>query len=746
MRVISSCLIATLLVGLAASPAAAASDPVRLDVGLAVGADPAAVIGQLGDGVTYEQVEGLNAIALDVPADRADSILSTLKSTADVRYAEAGALVRADSSNTSAAFTSAEIPAAQGWTTGSSDVVVAVVDTGVTANVDLPADRLTDGYDFVDGDADATDLNGHGTAIANVIAGDGENTTGPGGVSEKSRIMPVRVLTDRQNLYAEGTTADVAAGIVWAADHGARVINASFSTTSESRLLQDAVEHATEKGALVVASAGNTTTTAHRYPAAFPNVLAVGNSTNQAGSGQNSSTDHWVDVTAYSSMVALGKDNANVQVDGTSGSTALVSGIAALGLAIKPSATAAELSTAITDGADVESTQPSYYAPLVNGARVLGLLGAVDEVKPVLTAGGLTEGGLYTEYAYGQTVTPTVSDDRGVDRVEYLVDDTVIAVDRRAPWSVTLGLPVGYNGTVPVTTRVYDYAGNTDESVTVIEADTTAPSGTVVSPVANEIVFGFTVEVRVSSPDTDLVSVTAYGRSPYTGYPLTWDDTAKVWKGPVNYYRASGKGSFEVSLKDKAGHSTSIYRSFRNDDQAPAVTGVIPDFNAKVRGTFTSTVTGVSDMSPVKAELWANGKYIGSDSTAPYSLTVKTGTFSGAMSLQWRVTDKWGQYRQLVPRNITVDNKAPTVSITSAPKNKAKVKGTVKVKVKASDASGIAKVQLLVNGKVVATDTTSAYVLSVNTKKQKKTMKVQVRAYDKLGNVKYTTTRTWKRK
>jgi hypothetical protein len=73
------------------------------------------------------------------------------------------------------------------------------------------------------------------------------------------------------------------------------------------------------------------------------------------------------------------------------------------------------------------------------------------------------------------------------------------------------------------------------------------------------------------------------------------------------------------------------------------------------------------------------------------------------------------------------------------------VKGTVKVYASASDASGVAKVQLLINGKVVATDTGAAYVLSVNMNKVASTMKVQVRAYDKLGNARYTSTRVWYR-
>nr|BFE77367.1 hypothetical protein GCM10020092_106680 [Actinoplanes digitatis] len=165
-----------------------------------------------------------------------------------------------------------------------------------------------------------------------------------------------------------------------------------------------------------------------------------------------------------------------------------------------------------------------------------------------------------------------------------------------------------------------------------------------------------------------------------------------------------------------------------------------------MRGTFTSTLSGAADPASIaKAELWANDKFVGQDTAAPYSLKVSTGTFSGNVKLIWRLTDKLGNTRYHT-RTVIADNKAPTVSITKAPKNKAKVTGTVKVYVKASDASGIARVELIVNGKVVAKDTKSAYVLSVNSKKQPKTMKVTVRAYDKLGNLKYTGTRTWYRK
>jgi len=99
-----------------------------------------------------------------------------------------------------------------------------------------------------------------------------------------------------------------------------------------------------------------------------------------------------------------------------------------------------------------------------------------------------------------------------------------------------------------------------------------------------------------------------------------------------------------------------------------------------------------------------------------------------------------------VVRTVPADTRAPAVRITKGPGNKATVRGTVRLTVGASDAGGVAKVQLLVDGRVVATDTRAGWSLSVDTAKRKKTMKVQVRAYDRAGNVAYTTTRTWYRR
>jgi archaellum component FlaF (FlaF/FlaG flagellin family) len=142
--------------------------------------------------------------------------------------------------------------------------------------------------------------------------------------------------------------------------------------------------------------------------------------------------------------------------------------------------------------------------------------------------------------------------------------------------------------------------------------------------------------------------------------------------------------------------------------------------------------------------LYVDGKYIGRDATAPYAVKYNSGKRNGTVKAQWRVYDRAGN-SAVYNRSLIADNAAPKVKITSGPKNGAKVKGTVTVKASASDASGINRVELLINGKVVAKDTTSGYSFKIKVSKYGKKIKVQLRAVDKVGNTATTTTRTWKR-
>jgi hypothetical protein len=737
MRVVSSCLLAVLIAVSADVPASAAEEPVRLDVGLAVGADPAAVVADLGGGVTYRPIGGLNAIALDVPASRSVAVLAELTARPDIRYAQDGGVTVAagdpyDSSN-KMRLDQATVPAAWKVTTGSERVIVAVVDSGVLANADLGADRLVPGRDIIEDDDDVTDSNGsHGTLVANLI-GAAENGVGSTGVCQRCSIMPVRVLETRSGVGSLGTTADAAAGIVWAADHGADIINMSFTTTTESGVLRDAVRYAAGKDAVLIAGAGQTGDTQRRYPAAFDEVIAVAASRDPI---RNTLADRWTDLQAEAGYLVMNAKGNLTSIGGTSSSAAVASGVAGLVLSIKPEASAREVRDLIIKAARPPLDQVSYAPPLLDALGAVTGTDRTDRVAPVV----------YPPYADGQLfgkggrgLAPSATDNVAVARYELLVDGVLTdSVERSSapPWWLRWNKPDGFAGDVTLTVRAYDHAGNRDESTSTVRVDAVGPTATIVSPEPGAHLRG-AIPVVISSADEDLKSVTV------GGVPMARQPGTHLWKASVP---PPSSGFMQVSLLDNAGNSLYLDLYFIPDNAGPVATSMSPVPNARFRGNFTATITGVSDAGGVaKAELWANGKYVGADSVAPYSLTVRPGPYSGTVNLRWRLTDRPGNTRDYT-RQVIADNKAPTVSISAAPKNKAKIKGTTKVYVKASDAGGIARVELIVNGKVVARDHTAGYVLAFNASKQAKTMKVQVRAYDKVGNVKSTSTRTWYRK
>jgi len=165
-----------------------------------------------------------------------------------------------------------------------SGAIVAVVDTGIAYEdydellygilpmyyyraPDLAQTRFVGGYDFINNDTHPNDDNAHGTHVAGTIAQSTNNALGVAGVAFNASLMPVKVL----DMLGTGTDAEVADGIRFAADHGAKVINLSLGAPESSATLQDAVKHAYEAGVTVVCAAGNEGNGQNRpsYPAAY---------------------------------------------------------------------------------------------------------------------------------------------------------------------------------------------------------------------------------------------------------------------------------------------------------------------------------------------------------------------------------------------------------------------------------------------------------------------------------------------
>lgn len=158
------------------------------------------------------------------------------------------------------------------YTTGDPGMTIAILDSGVDLLHEDLVDRIVPGWDFVNGDSDPTDDEGHGTACAGIAAATGNNGIGIAGAIWNARVMPVKVLDSTGN----GFSTWIANGIIWAADNGADVISMSLGSDSPSSTIQNATNYAWGEGTILFASTGNDNQSQIGYPAGFPNVMAVG--------------------------------------------------------------------------------------------------------------------------------------------------------------------------------------------------------------------------------------------------------------------------------------------------------------------------------------------------------------------------------------------------------------------------------------------------------------------------------------
>lgn len=239
-------------------------------------------------------------------------------------------------------------------------VTVAVVDSGVEAgNVHLAGALVAGTSTFGDGRARADDdLFGHGTAIAGLIAARQVEGSGVVGIAPEAKIMPVRAFEaapedGQSSRDLVGPTAEsVAAGIRWAADRGAQIINVSLSDDRSAALYTDAVAYARARGSLVIASAGNRNTAdsnrpdpAHFYPGELNGALAVaGVMKDGTWSAESSFAGDHVDIAAPgqampSAYISGGDCVFNGDSASSSYATAVVSGVAALVAARYPDET-----------------------------------------------------------------------------------------------------------------------------------------------------------------------------------------------------------------------------------------------------------------------------------------------------------------------------------------------------------------------------------------------------------------------
>ncbi len=278
------------------------------------------------------------------------------------------------------ALPAAGFPAAWGTTTGVG-VTVAVIDTGVRKTHQDLVGAVLPGVDLVTGSGDGSnDQNGHGTHVAGIIAARRNGVGGVGG-APGAKILPIRVLDGN----GSGFTSNVAQGIIYAADHGARVANLSLGGSTPSPDMQQAIQYAVAKHTVVLAAAGNYAQSGNAvtYPGAYPEAIAVAATDQSNNHAVFSNFGSYVDIAAPGVGIVSSygiADNAYAQMSGTSMATPYAAAATALIVAAHPNFTVAQVT------ATLESTATDLGAPGVDPYFGHGL------INPAMALQGGNEG------------------------------------------------------------------------------------------------------------------------------------------------------------------------------------------------------------------------------------------------------------------------------------------------------------------------------------------------------------------
>lgn len=284
---------------------------------------------------TKKKIDKINTRVVTIPTSlTTGQTIDKFKSFKEVEYVEpnylASFLVTPNDSLYSTQWSLPKMSAPTAWDSAKGNYgPIAVVDTGIlSTHPDLSGEVLS-GFNFVNDTTNANDDNGHGTHVSGIIGAITNNATGVASIGYKASLIPVKVLGST----GSGSYSDVASGIIFAADKGAKVINLSLGGASSSITLQNAVDYANNKGAYIIAAAGNSASSTPLYPAACKGVYAI---------SATDSLDKLATFSSFGSNVFVGAPGVSINsthlansyrtMSGTSMSTPQVSGLIELAL------------------------------------------------------------------------------------------------------------------------------------------------------------------------------------------------------------------------------------------------------------------------------------------------------------------------------------------------------------------------------------------------------------------------------
>ncbi len=457
-------------------------------------------------------------------------------------------------------LTQISAPSAWDLTTGSSNVTIGIIDSGMDSTHPDLSPKAVAGWNFINGNSNTSDTMGHGTQVAGTAAAATNNGTGVSGVGWSNPVMPLVVVDSTGSAYY----SNMASAITYAADHGVRIVNMSLAGTGGSSTLQSAITYAWNKGTVVFAAAGNYSTSTPYYPAACDYAVAVSSTSSSDTLSSFSNYGSWIDVAAPGeSILTTASGGGYTTASGTSFSAPITAGVAALMLSKNPSLSASTLVSVLEQNADdlgPAGFDTSFGWGRVNAYRAVSgaAASAADTVPPAVSitspAAGTVGGSVM--------VQGTATDNTGVVRVELWIDGALSTSTTSAAFSFNWNSTTVANGSHTLTVKAYDASNNVGQaSVTVNVSnvvaspspDTKPPTISITSPLSGTRV-STNVKITVSASDNvGVTQVTIYvdGVMVYSGtaapYTYNWN-TKKA---------ASGSHTITATAWDAAGNSAS---------------------------------------------------------------------------------------------------------------------------------------------------------------------------------------------
>jgi thermitase len=430
------------------------------------------------------QVKGkigkLGVYVIEVPPGDEHAAAAVMAGSPAMRFAEVDVLVEhAMASNdvfVGQQWHLPKIAAPTAWdSTQGAGVTIAILDTGVNGSHPDLADRMVAGWNLIDNNSITTDVHGHGTWVAGTAAATLNNATGVAGVAGRASIMPIRIADATGSAYV----STIAAGVNWAADHGAKVANASYSNLAGSGTMQTAATYMRSKGGIVVVAVGNSGMQVGAVSSGTMLVVSATDSADVLASW--SCYGQAVDLAAPGvDIVTTDMGGGYASVSGTSFASPIVAGTVAMMFAANPTATPDEIDAALlstTQDLGAAGYDMYYGTGRVDAAKAVAKMVAVvtpppppapvDAIAPVVA---------FTSPKNGAKVNNTVavktsaSDNLGAAGITQVlsIDGTIVATVNGAALSYSWNAKAAANGNHTLSVVARDAAGNsTTTSITV---------------------------------------------------------------------------------------------------------------------------------------------------------------------------------------------------------------------------------------------------------------------------------------